>query len=186
MRLLFRVLLLCYPRQFRERFGRDMRELFLDRWQAARREGWRGRLRCLVRVAADAAVHGPAERRRSSRHNHGIETRNPRGRHMSAFVQDLRYAARTLLRRPAFALVAILTLALGIGANTAIFSVVNGVLLKPLPYRDPDRLVKILGQGVRGTNLSVPDFADFARLSDAFETMGGQRLDCRLHPDRYG
>src|SRR5918994_1600760 len=62
---------------------------------------------------------------------------------MERLLQDLRYAVRSLLRQPSFALTAILTLALGIGATTAIFSVVHAVLLKPLPFGDPDRLLQV-------------------------------------------
>jgi hypothetical protein len=78
------------------------------------------------------------------------------------FVQDARYGLRTLWRDRGFALVAILTLALGIGANTAIFTVVRGVMLRPLPYRDPARLVGIWeNDRIRGTEretFSAPDF----------------------------
>src|SRR5690349_4341247 len=79
---------------------------------------------------------------------------------LEAWFRDVRQAARSLLRAPGFALVVILTLALPIGANTAIFSVVNGVLLKPLPFPNSDRLVAI-GGTAPGTDqpaeLGVPD-----------------------------
>src|SRR5436190_8101861 len=78
-------------------------------------------------------------------------------------MTDLRYAIRMLAKRPAFALVAIVTLAVGIGANTAIFSVVNGVLLRPLPYPEPDRIVRLYEQTSRGPRVSVsyPNFRDW-------------------------
>ena len=80
-------------------------------------------------------------------------------------LSDLRYAARTLMRAPGFALTVIITLGLGIGANTAIFSVVRGVLLKPLPHKDGDRLVylrhSIKGPGGESINFSVPEINDF-------------------------
>ena len=76
---------------------------------------------------------------------------------------ELRYALRTLLRRPAFTLVAVLMLALGIGANTAIFSVVNGVLLRPLPYPEPEQLVRLFEQTAKNPRASVsyPNFRDW-------------------------
>ena len=83
--------------------------------------------------------------------------------------QDLRYGARALRRTPGFTAVAVITLALGIGANTAIFSVVNAVLLNPLSYKDPDRLVTILHQ--RDNPVAVANYLDWRDQSQSFETM---------------
>ena len=73
----------------------------------------------------------------------GLEDFAPRRTHMGALRQDLGYAVRTLLGQPAFTTVAVLTLALGIGANVAIFALVNAVLFKPLPFADPERLMAV-------------------------------------------
>src|SRR5262245_12674202 len=85
---------------------------------------------------------------------------------METFRQDLRYAFRRLLKSPGFTLVALLTLSLGIGANSAIFSVINGVLLRPLPYAEPDRLVALyhVSEGQRSA-MSGPNFMDLRKTS---------------------
>ncbi len=87
--------------------------------------------------------------------------------------QDLLYAARTLRKSPSFTFVAVLTLALGIGANTAIFSVVYGVLLQPLPYRDPAHLILLNETTPRVGTLSVsyPNFLDWRAQSSQFSQM---------------
>src|SRR5687768_5026119 len=88
------------------------------------------------------------------------------------FTRDLRFALRTLARARGFTSAVILTLGLGIGANTAIFSVVRGVLLRPLPHKDGDRLVylrhSINGPGGESINFSVPEILDFRTGAKAF------------------
>lgn len=92
---------------------------------------------------------------------------------MHALLQDLRYGARTLAKNPGFALVAVMTLALGVGANTTIFSFVNGILLRPLPYPKPERLVLLdetaLKQGITSMGVSFPNFLDWREQNSVFE-----------------
>ena len=93
---------------------------------------------------------------------------------MDALVQDLRYAFRTLLRRPGFAAIAIATIAIGIGANTAIFSVVNAALLAPLPIEDEERVVTLDVISIQGFSISnsIPNFRDWREQSSSFSSMG--------------
>ncbi|MGH9841026.1 MAG: ABC transporter permease [Blastocatellia bacterium] len=91
--------------------------------------------------------------------------------------QDLRYGARMLLKKPGFTLIAVITLALGIGANTAIFSVVNALLLRPLPYHEPERLVMLAEKSRDGGRLTVPypNFEDWRTRAQSFEAMAAVR-----------
>src|SRR5215208_2266087 len=95
---------------------------------------------------------------------------------MQTFFQDLRYGVRMLARKPGFTFIAIITLALGIGANTAIFSVVNGVLLRPLPYKEPERLVRVYSEftslELRKFWISPPEFLDIQKEAQSWESIG--------------
>ncbi|HEU5234181.1 MAG TPA: ABC transporter permease [Terriglobales bacterium] len=111
---------------------------------------------------------------------------------MGTLLQDIRYGWRMLVKKPTFTIVALLTLALGVGANTAIFSIVNAVLLRSLPYPDPDRLVRIYfnnpGVGLRGVRFSVPEFDDLRAQTDVFEDVsaivaGPTNLTGVKHPE---
>src|SRR5260370_7807875 len=110
---------------------------------------------------------------------------------MEILFNDIRYAFRLMRKSRGFPLIIILTLALGIGANTSIFSIVNAVLLRSLPYYDPSRLVKITfnnpGIGLRDIRFSVPELEDLKSTAGVFEEVSlvfpsSPNLTCPKHP----
>jgi predicted permease len=109
---------------------------------------------------------------------------------MLTIWQDLRYAFRMLAKNPGFTAVAVVTLALGIGANTALFSVVNGVLLNPLPFQEPERLVAVYAKTSQGQDsISYPNFVDWQRDNRSFSALAAFRtydfnLTGRGEPER--
>src|SRR5688572_3567234 len=112
---------------------------------------------------------------------------------METLCRDVRYAVRSLRKRPGFSLVVILTLALSIGANTAIFSVVDAVLLSPLPYSAPDKLVVLSAknekQNVTEQPISYPNLVDLKEQNQVFENLSAIRgesfsLTDRAEPER--
>jgi len=147
---LIRFLILLCPADFRDAYGSDMVRLFRDR---CRREGW---LRVALETIPDLLMTAAKE-------------------HMDTLLNDIRYSLRSMRKSLGFTATAVLTIALGIGANTAIFSVVKGVLLEPFPYRDPDRIVQLyekrMHQGRVRNPVSAPDFADWQKQSTVFESM---------------
>jgi putative ABC transport system permease protein len=143
----FRRLLKVLPADFRAAYGREMERTFRAQHRDAR--GVHGVSRLWLETLIDLLRTAPRE-------------------HVDVLRQDVTFAWRLLTRSPVFAATAVVTLTLGIGANTAIFTVVDGVLLRPLPYVEPDRLLKVTGTDTRSGkpgNLSRPDFIDYAAAS---------------------
>jgi len=99
------------------------------------------------------------------------------GMSLESFLQDLQYAVRMLMKSPSFAAIAVLTLALGIGANTAIFSVVSGVLLNRLPYRDASRIISMFEEipNFKNASISYPNFLDWQRMNRTFSAIAAYR-----------
>src|SRR5256714_358646 len=95
-------------------------------------------------------------------------------------MNDLRFAFRQLRKSPGFTIIAVLTLALGIGANTAIFSVVNAVLLRPLPYPQPERIVYLneVSSGI-DQSIALPDYIDWRKDAKSFQQLALSRLESR-------
>lgn len=185
-------LLALYPKAHRERFGADMLDVFRDlRHSCGRRGGrrvllWASELRQLLALAGGERLRLAKRRlggrlvprRRKSIRQWGEES-------MQSIWNDLRYALRGFARQPLFSLVAVLTLGLAIGANSAIFSLVNGILLKPLDYPGSERIVMIWEDfsaqgGPEQEWLEVPNYFIWKRQADTFEAMsvyGGFNLN---------
>jgi putative ABC transport system permease protein len=168
-----RLALAAYPRRFRRRFGAELQADFARFVDTAS-------FGQVVWNLLRHGVHGVAERgaavtRWAWWSNHQPHLYEPSGRHAMFWDQlrsDIRFTLRQAARAPAFTTLAVLALALGIGANSAVFSVVNGVLLRPLPYAEPDRLVMIWSDNrneARPLNVLSP--ANFTDLRDRNRTL---------------
>lgn len=177
----FRALLLLYPASFRRRFGDEMLEFYRDRRdEQRRRRGAEVPWRLWTHLVRDLLIAAPLQHVHALRHSSAREfpwaspDYPPETRPMETFSQDIRFALRALMRQPGFALVAALTLALGIGATTSIFSVVEAVVLRPLPWPDADRLVMVYG--TRGENreggVVYLDYLDWREQTRSFEELG--------------
>ena len=179
----YRMLLRLYPREFRQRFGPDMVDFFRDRRHAARRtSGTLGVARVWARAISDVIGVAALERAgavsrslRAARDSWNDEpsriTFDSRNEDMLATLAgDIRYALRGMMTKRAFSAVVLATLALGIGANVAIFSVVNGVLLRPFPYPDAERVVQVTHLSPYST-VSEPEFVDYRNGAKRFERL---------------
>jgi putative ABC transport system permease protein len=161
----YRLLLRAYPPAFRERFGAAMQQAFRDRHHAAAARGSAAVAGLFVRTLVDVAANASALR---------FIQRERAPMNWQSLLMDARYACRMFVRNPVFTMLAVAALTLGIGANTAIFTIVNGVLLRPLPYADPGRLVMVWSTNAiehRDHDVVAPlDFVDF-RKAGAFSEL---------------
>jgi len=161
----YRQLLRLYPRDFSDDYAEEMTRLYRDRARVEGASVW-------VALVADLARTAPSEQ-------------------LSTLVQDVRHAWRTWRRTPVLAFAAILTLALGVGANTAVFSVVHGVLLRPLPYPGADRLVEVFednsraggGPFFRVSLLNYLSWVERARSFEALAAFNGRDFTLTEHGD---
>ena len=162
----YRRLLRLYPRDFSDDYADEMTHLYRDRVRGE------GASRVWLALVADLSRTAPREQ-------------------MSTLVQDVRYAWRTWRRTPILALAAVLTLALGVGANTAVFSVVHGVLLRPLQYPDADRLVEVFEDNTRAGGgpfyrvslVNYLSWTERARSFDALAAFNGRTFTLTEHGD---
>src|SRR5215216_4527382 len=182
---LYRALLHLYPPRFRRAFAQDLVETFRDQRRDAARQGhppgafWFTALRDLATQASAewlASLWRMAGNRHRTEHEESAMAAVPQALRLA----ELRFAARRLARVPSFTVAAVFVLALGIGATTAVFSVVNGVLLRPLSYPAPDRLVSLTHtievSGVSKADQSDASFLFYQKHARAFDGISASRI----------
>jgi len=171
---LYELLLRLYPRAFRDRFELQLLELFRDKERAAASRGLPALIVFWIRIIRDGVASGLAERLAAAPGAFHIE-----GKLMEGLLHDIRYALRMIVRRPTLSAVIVITLALGIGANTAIFSLVHTVLLRPQPYPAADRLVRVWDQQLERSANALPvrpaNFFDWKGRTSVFEDIAWSR-----------
>ena len=174
----YRLLLVLYPTDFRREYGAAMVEAFRDRWEieCTRRRRWVGVRFCLFvlrDLASSASEQWRSQWRARMMTSQAQRMRPPRRKAdgMYDILRDVRHALRGFARNPGFTALAIVTAAVGIGANAAMFSVVNGVVLRPLPYHEPHRLVYLWETWSDGGTgpLSYPNVVDWREQNRVFE-----------------
>lgn len=176
-----RLLAYCYPRELRDQYADDIARFIDDtRLDPRYRDDPFGQLRVMARLSADALAslfsswrHGAPRPIRVASVEPSLTARL-KTFSVDALLQDIRFAIRGFIRRPAFTAVALGTLMLGIGANTAIFTLVNALLLRPLPYAHPEQLVSIWGTSdvQKQLLMSLPDVVDLRQRNHTFSDIG--------------
>src|SRR5690242_8056575 len=176
----YRLLLHLYPASFRAQFGEEMVDFYRERWRAESTRSWRGALAVWLHALLDTVATAPLERADALARSIGARregartiTTTPHARDdemLWSIRQDVRYALRGMRRQPAFTAVVLATLALGLGANVAIFSIVHGVLLRPLPYAAPEHIVQLTHVAPYGS-VSEPEFMDYRHDAHSLERL---------------
>jgi putative ABC transport system permease protein len=177
-RSFYRLLLRLCPPDLRAEFGAEMEDLFAADLERAR---GLGTIQVWARAIADVLRHGTGARndawRRQARTSAYVEYEGGRFL-MDTWRYDLRHALRMMSRQRGTTAIIVLTLALAIGANTAVFSAVHSVLIRPLPYPDPGSLVMLWekreAEGVMKNSVSAADYLDWARIAQSFTAMAAQ------------
>ncbi len=182
---IFAASLLAYPRAFRRHFGEPMRETFARQDAIAAQRGVLARLTFVLRTALHTLATGLAERHAAltrvvwwpNHQPHLYQSQGTQAMFWDTLRADVRHALRLAISTPLFTALTIAALALGIGANSAIFTVINGVLLQPLPYQEPDRLVMVWSdarkEGRPQNPISPANYRDFQQHNQTLEGLEG-------------